>query len=142
VYFEQSFEERDGGGLVLRGDVELRSLDDSDQEGSFDAKLAAFALADVVEHVAARLHDSINGCAALLERGKFEHGFRTDAQGGRALAQLHRAVTAGAQGSGRLEHAAGAHGAFRPAHGHEHLALETDHEDVARVGRERNGRHQ
>ena len=65
-HFEQSFEQRNRGRVVLGSDVELRALHHTDEEWGFDAQLASTAFADVVERVAARLHDAIDGSAAAF----------------------------------------------------------------------------
>ena len=139
MHFEQAFEQGNGGGFILGGNVELRALDHSNQIGRLDAQATSGALADAVERVAARLHDAVDGPAALLERGKFKRRLRPHAHGGRALAQLERAIAAGSYGGGQFEHGAGAHRRGRAVHGDVHFALDAVDDDVAAVDGERRG---
>ena len=45
--------------MILGGDVELRALHHTHEKRRLDAQLAAAALANAVERVAARLHDPV-----------------------------------------------------------------------------------
>ncbi len=138
--FEQAFEQGNRGGVVLGGDVELRALDHSDQVRRFHAQLAPCALADVVERIAARLHDAIDGTAARLRSREFQQGIRADAHGSLALPELDGAAAAGTHRRGQLEHGAGAHRALGAYHGDVHFALHARDHDVAGVERLRRGR--
>jgi hypothetical protein len=135
--FEAAFEQGNRRRILVRRDVELRALDDSDEVRSFHAQLATLALADVVERIAARLHDAVDGRAALLERGEFELGIRSDTDRGCALFELDRAIGARAHGRGELEHRSGAHAARRAVHRDAHLALHGGDDDVAGIDRVR-----
>jgi hypothetical protein len=100
---EVPFEERDRRAVFLRGDVELRSLDDRDQVRGFDAQTRAGALADAVEGVAADLNDALDQAVLRSALGNFQFGVACSGESARSLTELDCAVGAGAHSRGQLQ---------------------------------------